>query len=43
MDALHELLEQFTNRVVDIIDQQDYIVFNDDNENNKVNNSVNTF
>ena len=43
MDALHELLEQFTNRVVDIIDQPDYIVFNDDNENNKVNNSVNTF
>ena len=43
MDALHELLEQFTNRVVHIIDQQDYIVFNDDNENNKVNISVNTF
>ena len=43
MDAIHKLLEQFTNRVVDIIDQQDYIVFNDDNENNKVNNSVSTF
>ena len=41
MKGLHDAIEEFSNRVINIIDEHVYIVFNVDNNVNDVNNNVN--